>query len=162
MEALIEYWQPALMAVLMMAMDMLTGFAGALKAGEVMSGKMREGLWHKMGFFGLVALAILYEQAAAVINAAVDAAGVAAVAMPELPAVAAVCGIVAAIEVVSILENLTALNPAIGRLPFVNRLKSHDPAAADGKKGPIHAAADEDVGWGYSPMYDGDDEMEAE
>lgn len=132
MDALLANWQPALMAVLMMAMDMLTGFAGALKAGEVMSGKMREGLWHKAGFAGLILLTILYEYAMAAINAAMEAVGAADVlVMPELPAVAVVCGIVVLIEVVSILENLVALNPAIGRLPFVDRLKSHNPAAAD-------------------------------
>lgn len=132
MDALLANWQPAVMAVLMMAMDMLTGFAGALKAGEVMSGKMREGLWHKVGFMGLILLTILYEYAMRAINAAMEAAGAAdTLVMPELPAVAVVCGIVVLIEVVSILENLVALNPAIGRLPFVDRLKSHDPAAPD-------------------------------
>lgn len=132
MDAILANWQPALMAVLMMAMDMLTGFAGALKVGEVMSGKMREGLWHKAGFAGLILLTILYEYATAAINAAMEAAGAAdTLVMPEIPAVAVVCGIVVLIEVVSILENLVALNPAIGRLPFVDRLKSHNPAAPD-------------------------------
>lgn len=132
MEQLLAYWQPVLAAVVMQAMDMLTGFAGAAKAGEIMSGKMREGLWHKAGFCGLILMTVVYEVAVGVINEALDMAGMTgAFAMPELPAVAVVCGIVVLIEVVSIVENLIVLNPAIGGLPFVDRLKSHDPAAAD-------------------------------
>lgn len=130
MDALLANWQPAFMAILMMAMDMLTGFAGALKTGEVMSGKMREGLWHKAGFIALILLTVLYECAVDVINAAMESVGGSdALVMPTLPAVAVVCGIVVLIEMVSIMENLIVLNPTIGRLPFIDRLKSNDPAA---------------------------------
>ncbi len=52
--------------VLCMALDVATGVAGAVKAGALKSGKMREGLWHKAGFFGLIALAYLLEFAASV------------------------------------------------------------------------------------------------
>lgn len=130
MDALLAHWQVVLVAVFMMAMDMLTGFGGALKQGVVMSGKMREGLWHKAGFCGLIVLTIAYEVGAKIINADVARSG-AEFVMPELPAVATVCAIVALIEVVSILENLSALNPTIATLPFVDRIKAHDPAAAD-------------------------------
>lgn len=132
MDALLAHWQVLLVAVAMMALDMLTGFAGAAKAGEIMSGKMREGLWHKAGFCGLIVLTIAYEVGAKIINAEVAQSMPGSdFAMPELPAVATVCAIIALIEVVSILENLSALNPVIASLPFVDRIKAHDPAAPD-------------------------------
>ena len=132
MEAIISYWQPVLAAVVFMAMDMLTGFAGALKMNEVISAKMREGLWHKAGFIGLIVLSIIYEVAAEVFNKAVALSGNGVEAViPELPAVGTICLIVAAIEVVSICENLCVLNPRIARLPFIDRLKAHNPAAPD-------------------------------
>lgn len=134
MDALLAHWQVVLVAVAMMAMDMLTGFGGALKQGVVMSGKMREGLWHKAGFCGLIVLTVAYEVGAKIINADVARSGV-EFAMPELPAVAVVCAIVALIEVVSILENLSALNPTIATLPFVDRIKAHNPAAPDATVG---------------------------
>jgi len=56
-EMLAMEWQPVAIAAVMMVLDVLTGFAGAAKSKAVESGKMREGLWHKAGFFGLVALA---------------------------------------------------------------------------------------------------------
>ncbi|WP_160324610.1 phage holin family protein [Adlercreutzia muris] len=132
MDALLAHWQVVLVAVAMMALDMLTGFGGALKQGVVMSGKMREGLWHKAGFCGLIVLTVAYEVGAKIINADVSQSMPGSdFTMPELPAVAAVCAIIALIEVVSILENLSALNPVIASLPFVDRIKAHDPSAPD-------------------------------
>lgn len=130
MDALLAHWQVLLVAVAMMALDMLTGFAGAAKAGEIMSGKMREGLWHKAGFFGLVALAFVYEVAASLINLEAGSSGI-GIAMPEMPAVGAVCAFIIATEAVSILENLCELNPDIAHLPVVRSLKPHDPDATD-------------------------------
>ena len=133
MDALLAHWQVVLVAVAMMALDMLTGFGGALKQGVVMSGKMREGLWHKAGFCGLIVLTIAYEVGAKIINTDVAQSMPGSdFAMPELPAVAAVCAIIALIEVVSILENLSALNPVIASLPFVDRIKARAlPTAPD-------------------------------
>lgn len=128
MDALLANWQPAFMAILMMAMDMLTGFAGALKTGEVMSGKMREGLWHKAGFAGLVVLAAVWEVGSAWLNAEVSGMGV---TVPSIPAVGAVCTFVVATEAVSILENLCVLNPDIASLPIIKHLKPHSPEAPD-------------------------------
>lgn len=128
MDALLANWQPAFMAILMMAMDMLTGFAGALKTGEVMSGKMREGLWHKAGFAGLVVLAAVWEFGSAWLNAEVSGMGV---TVPSIPAVGAVCTFVVATEAVSILENLCVLNPDIASLPIIKHLKPHSPEAPD-------------------------------
>lgn len=124
-EMLAMEWQPVAIAAVMMVLDVLTGFAGAAKSKAVESGKMREGLWHKAGFFGLVALAWVYEVAAMWMNFEVSGLGL-GVSVPELPAVGAACVFIVATEVVSILENLCVLNPDIARLPVVRSLKPHD------------------------------------
>lgn len=121
---------PVLVAALAMLCDIGTGFAGAVKAGEVASGKMREGLWHKAGFFGLIMLAALYEVAAALLNLDAAAAEIGA-SLPELPAVAAVCVYVLGTEFVSICENLIVISPQVGEAPFLRSLVRHNPAAPD-------------------------------
>lgn len=123
-------WGPcAAVAVAVMVIDMVTGYGGAAKLKKVASGKMREGLWHKAGFCGLILLAAIYEVAAAVMN--FELAAVIGMAVPELPAVGAVCVYIVFTEVVSICENLIVLNPEIGNAPFMRTLVKHDPAAPD-------------------------------
>lgn len=121
---------PVLIATVAMLGDIGTGFAGAVKTGEVASGKMREGLWHKAGFYGLIMLAALYEVAATLLNLDAAAAEI-GVSLPELPAVAAVCVYVLGTEFVSICENLIVINPQVGEAPFLKTLVKHDPGAAD-------------------------------
>lgn len=130
MEELAIQWQPVAVAAVMMILDILTGFAGAVKCKTIESGKMREGLWHKAGFFGLIALAFVYEVGSLWLNFEIAEIGV-GVIVPELPAVGAVCLFIVATEVVSICENLCALNPVIAQLPVIKNLKPHDPDAAD-------------------------------
>lgn len=117
-------WHPIAVAAVMMVLDILTGFAGAAKDKAIESGKMREGLWHKAGFFGLIFLAAVWEVGSVWLNA--EAAGI-GVTVPELPAVGAVCTFIVAIEIVSILENLCVLNPDIAALPVIRDLRPHDP-----------------------------------
>lgn len=121
-------WHPIAVAAVMMALDVATGFAAAAKDGAIESGKMREGLWHKAGFFGLIGLAAVWETGSVWLNAEVSGIGV---AVPELPAVGAVCPFVVATEIVSILENLCVLNPDIASLPVIKHLKPHDPESAN-------------------------------
>lgn len=88
--------------------DILTGVAGAIKTGTLKSGKMREGLWHKCGFVGMIAFAFLLEYAAAHI--------------PDfgitVPAVSVVCVYVILTEAISVVENLCILNPKIATSPL--------------------------------------------
>ncbi|MEG0323687.1 MAG: phage holin family protein [Raoultibacter sp.] len=97
-----------IVTALAMLLDVVTGLAGAVKTSTVQSGKMREGLWHKAGFMGSIAMAYLLEYAAAHI--------------PEfginVPAVSAVCIFIIATEAVSIIENLCVLNPVIANSPL--------------------------------------------
>lgn len=95
--------------LLAMVLDVATGFAGAVKCGSVQSGRMREGLWHKAGFVGMVAMAYLLEFGARVVDLGVS-----------VPAVSAVCVFVVLTETASIVENLCVLNPAIAASPLGN------------------------------------------
>ena len=128
MEGIWIDWHPVAVVAVMMALDMITGFAGAAKDKVLESGKMREGLWHKAGFAGLVVLAAVWEFGSAWLNAEVSGMGV---TVPSIPAVGAVCTFVVATEAVSILENLCVLNPDIASLPIIKHLKPHSPEAPD-------------------------------
>lgn len=130
MEEVAFTWEPMLIAVIMMALDMIFGFAGAWKNNEIQSNKMREGLWHKAGFCGLIILALAYEYAAAWLNLEAIALNL-GVAVPQIPAVTAVCAFIVLTEIISILENLTELNTKIGMLPFVKSMIPHNPDSAD-------------------------------
>lgn len=123
-------WQPIVLIVILMVFDIVSGFAGAAKQGVIESGKMREGLWHKAGFVGLVILAIVWEVVVLWINFDAVSKG-AGMIVPEFPAVAAICAFVAIIELVSICENLCILNPQIASLPFIKALKPHNPDSPD-------------------------------
>lgn len=123
-------WHPIAIATVMMVLDIISGLAGAAKESVIQSGKMREGLWHKAGYFGLIALAAAYEVATVWINFEVAELGIGMTA-PEIPAVTAVCAFVVLTEVVSIVENLCVLNPDIAKLPVIKTLAHRDPAAPD-------------------------------
>lgn len=121
-------WHPIAIATVMMVLDIISGLAGAAKESVIQSGKMREGLWHKAGYFGLIALAAAYEVATVWINFEVAELGIGMTA-PEIPAVTAVCAFIVLTEVVSIVENLCVLNPDIAKLPVIKTLAHRDPAA---------------------------------
>lgn len=128
--AIMTSWGPYV-AIITVAMiiDILTGYGGAAKQKMVASGKMREGVWHKAGFYGLVVLAGIYEIAAVVMN--FELAAKIGIVVPELPAVGAVCVYVLFTEIVSICENLIILNPEIGNAPFMRTLVKHDNTVPD-------------------------------
>ncbi len=130
MESITVSWQPIALIAVLMVLDIATGFAGAVKQGVVESGKMREGLWHKAGFVGLVILAIVWEVVAMWINFDAVSKGTGAI-VPELPAVSGVCAFIALIELVSVCENLCVLNPHIADLPFMKQMRAHDFSAYD-------------------------------
>ncbi|MEG0759157.1 MAG: phage holin family protein, partial [Raoultibacter sp.] len=88
--------------------DVVSGVAGAVKTGTLKSGKMREGLWHKCGFVGMIAFAFLLEYAAAHI----PEFGI------DVPAVSVVCVYVILTETISVIENLCVLNPKIASSPL--------------------------------------------
>lgn len=130
MEDLGIAWQPMMIAVIMMTLDIIFGFAGAWKNNDIRSDKMREGLWHKAGFCGLIILAFAYEVGASWINFEAHSADI-GISMPVLPAVTSICLFIFATEVISIIENLCELNPKIATLPVFDMFKPHDADSAD-------------------------------
>ncbi|MEY8460963.1 phage holin family protein [Eggerthellaceae bacterium 24-137] len=130
MEGIYIDWHPVAVAAAMMIIDIATGFAGAAKRGVIDSSAMRDGLWHKAGFCGLLVLAAVYEVAVVWIDFEAARAGF-GVSVPDIPAVGIMCAYIVLTELVSVMENLCVLNPSIAKLPFVGRLGKHDPAAPD-------------------------------
>ena len=101
-----------------MLADILTGFIKAWHDNDLQSRAMRSGLFHKAAFLGLIGVAQLTELAAD--------------KMPEielnLPITGAICAYIVLTELVSVLENLRAINPDIGGI--MNRFPAH-PADPD-------------------------------
>lgn len=128
MEALSIDWHPIAVAAAMMLLDIATGFSGAAKNKKINSGAMRQGLWHKAGFFLMIAFAAVWEIGTVWLNVEVADIGI---VMPDIPAVGAVCAFIVATEAVSILENLCELNPDIAQLPVIKNLAPHEPKKQD-------------------------------
>lgn len=97
-----------MIALALMALDILLGLAGAVKNKDVQSSKMREGLWHKAGSVGLIVLAY-------VLDVAVDHVDLGVI----FPGVVIVCAYIILMEVGSCLENLVVLNPELRNNPIM-------------------------------------------
>lgn len=91
----------------MIVLDVVVGFAGAVRDKDVQSSKLRDGLWHKAGFVGLIVLAYVIQYAAAYAELGFD-----------VPTVMAVCVYVIVTEAVSVFENLCVLNPHLVNSPM--------------------------------------------
>lgn len=95
--------QVVMIALVFIVLDYASGFIKAAMQHDIQSSKMREGLYHKGSFVLAIVLAILCEYAIFFI--------------PELgftvPLVLFVCAYIIMTELVSILENLGHLNPAL-------------------------------------------------
>lgn len=96
-----------LITCVMIVLDVVFGFAGAIKQKDVQSSKLRDGLWHKAGFVGLIALAYVIQYAAQHADLGF-----------EVPSVMAVCVYVIVTEIVSVFENLCVLNPNLVDSPL--------------------------------------------
>lgn len=87
--------------------DILTGIAGGIKEKSLNSTALREGLWHKSGFIGLILLAYILEVASLYIDLGF-----------EIPSIAVICVYIIITECVSTFENLCILNPEIANSPL--------------------------------------------
>lgn len=96
-----------IITAVMIVLDIVVGFAGAIKQKDVQSEKLRNGLWHKAGFVGLIALAYVIEYTAQYAELGF-----------EVPTVLAVCAYVIVTEIVSVFENLCVLNPNLVDSPL--------------------------------------------
>ncbi len=100
-------YQIIIVAAIMMVLDVVFGFAGAVRQKDIQSEKLRNGLWHKAGFVGLIVLAYVIEYTAQYADLGFD-----------VPTVLAVCIYVIVTEIVSVFENLCVLNPHLVESPL--------------------------------------------
>lgn len=93
--------------------DIISGLIKAWHDHDIKSNMLRHGLFHKIAFIGVIFLSQALEWTADMI--------------PEIdlnmPLTSAVCAYVILTEIVSILENLKAINPDIGGI--TNRFPTH-------------------------------------
>lgn len=87
-------------ALLFNTMDLLTGFIAALRLKELKSSRLRDGIFKKAGFIMCYILALLIDTYGGAIGFKLDIA--------ILPIVV---GYVVLTEIVSILENISRINP---------------------------------------------------
>ena len=109
-----QAWAIGLACVLML-MDFVTGFVGAVVRGDVSSSKMREGLGHKALLLCVIVLAVIVEAGAQHV-AGLGFGGV---------TVTVVCAYIAVMEVASCLENVCAAYPELRDTPLM-RVFKHD------------------------------------
>lgn len=91
-----------IITLVMIILDVILGFSGAVKEKNVQSMKLREGLWHKAGFIGLIALGFILQYAATIADLGY-----------QIPAVDVICIYIILTEAVSAMENICVLNPTL-------------------------------------------------
>ena len=96
-------------ACLGMLLDIASGLAQAAKNHCLSSEAMRQGLWHKAGFLGLIILGGYVEWVQGMADIS-DYLGF------TFPSLACVCIYIIVTEVVSIAENLKLINSDIGKI----------------------------------------------
>lgn len=95
-------WHVMVVTIAFILLDLTSGFAQAIKNKRLNSSKMRDGLWHKAGFIGVIVLAYLCECAVMYIDLGFSA-----------PLVAPTCTFICLTELVSVFENLCKLSPEL-------------------------------------------------
>lgn len=92
----------------LMLLDILLGYAAAVKTKSVKSAKMREGLWHKTGEMGIVA-----------VGDVLDGMMLGGIDMPfSAPVTTAMIVYIAINEAVSCMENAVKLDPELADKRF--------------------------------------------
>ncbi len=116
------------LAFALMVLDVVSGIAKAAHAGSMDSKVMREGLWHKAGFVGLILVSIAAEYALALLPTPDG------VSIPDAPLVLLACAYIVLTEIVSVFENICNLNPAIANSPLGKLVSQIDVAQATDEK----------------------------
>ena len=92
----------------LMLLDILLGYAAAVKTKSVKSAKMREGLWHKTGEMGIIA-----------VGDVLDGMMLGGIDMPfSAPVTTAMIVYLSINEAVSCMENAVKLDPELGGKRF--------------------------------------------
>ena len=98
---------------LFIILDVFSGLAAAYARREVESPKLRQGLWHKVGYIFVLFCSIVVEWA---MNNGMDLGF-------DLPLVMPICAWISLMEIVSTLENSARINPNLANIPGFERLK---------------------------------------
>lgn len=106
-------WPLVIIACIFMVLDLVSGFAAAAKNHEIQSSKMKQGLWHKVGFMLAIVFGVLCEYAMSYADLGFN-----------IPVQTAVCTFIICIEVMSIIENLGKLSPELAGSAFLQIFKS--------------------------------------
>ena len=105
----------------LMLLDILLGYAAAVKTKTVKSAKMREGLWHKTGEMGIIA-----------VGDVLDGMLLGGIDMPfSAPVTTAMIVYLAINEAVSCMENVVKLDPELGDKRFFRVLMATLSDASD-------------------------------
>ena len=105
----------------LMLLDILLGYASAVKSKTVKSAKMREGLWHKTGEMGIIA-----------VGDVLDGMLLGGIDMPfSAPVTTAIIVYLAINEAVSCMENAVKLDPELGDKRFFRVLMATLSDASD-------------------------------
>lgn len=105
----------------LMLLDILLGYASAVKSKTVKSAKMREGLWHKTGEMGVIA-----------VGDVLDGMMLGGIDMPfSAPVTTAMIVYLAINEAVSCMENIVKLDPELGDKRFFRVLMATLSDASD-------------------------------
>jgi phage-related holin len=105
----------------LMVLDILLGYAAAVKTKTVKSAKMREGLWHKTGEMGIIA-----------VGDVLDGMLLGGINMPfSAPVTTAMIVYLAINEAVSCMENIVKLDPELGDKRFFRVLMATLSDASD-------------------------------
>lgn len=99
--------------VLFIILDVISGVTAAYARREIESPKLRQGLWHKAGYFFVLFCSIIIEWA---MNNGMDLGF-------NLPLVMPICVWISLMEIVSTLENSAKINPDLAKIPGFERLK---------------------------------------
>lgn len=92
----------------MCAFDVVTGYAAAMRRGELNSTTMRDGLWNKMGEVFAIGASKCIEICLAVFGTDFVNTDL------KIPVCTGVCAYIAIYELTSIVENIGKMNPTIG------------------------------------------------
>ena len=97
--------------------DVITGILQAVYNGDINSTKLRQGLFHKLSEILAVAFSIGIEYACKYIELGI-----------EVPVFKTVSIYICIMELVSVLENLCEINPALAKLfkPYFEKLNKED------------------------------------
>lgn len=87
---------------ILIVMDYLTGLAKAVKARDVSSEKMRQGLWHKSAYLIVILLAEILEHGQSMVDMGFT-----------VPIITPACVYIIITETASIIENVGQLNPEL-------------------------------------------------